>query len=518
MEEKRNRLFGFNRRRVEPDKINTKEDFAKYKEALVATSTKSTDTTSSLNNIVRESYTLEEIYQSIQSGNPADLVLLSQHYYRTSGIYKSSINYYSSLLLYYMHLTPFMLDIDKVNDVKFTKAYNAACYFMDRTFLNSECQHIVATILKNGIYFGLFREFTDGYAIQDLPYGYCRTYYKNDNNINLVELNMAYFDTIRDNTKRKESLNSYPKDIQKAYNKYSNTKTEENKWYLVSSKMGMAFYFEDKVPFFIGSIPSTLQYDFSEERETNRDEKNLKNLLIQEMPFDTKSGKSVYTLPEMAELHAALGAAFSENPDVDVAMTPGQIKLETFDSSTQASQDNTEKYKRAIYDKTGISSNIFNATGSNALKYSVNKDTSIMWHMVKQISDWLGYQINQRFGTNKFDFDVEILPVTLQNQKEMIDTYLKTAQFGFDKLIVSVAKGTPQSRMVGLQYLENVILDLPSTLLPLQSSHTQDGDSSKKVDEKGEQNGENGNKNNSGGRKTLEDNEKDQRTLENNKE
>jgi hypothetical protein len=65
--------------------------------------------------------------------------------------------------------------------------------------------------LVKGGYYGLLHDNGDNVVIQDLPFDYCRSRFKNAQDIDIVEFNMKFFDTIRDEQLRKEILNTYPK-------------------------------------------------------------------------------------------------------------------------------------------------------------------------------------------------------------------------------------------------------------------------------------------------------------------
>ncbi len=58
----------------------------------------------------------------------------------------------------------------------------------------------------------------------------------------------------------------------------------------------------------------------------------------------------------------------------------------------------------------------------------------------------------------------------------MLDIYLKTAQYGYSKILVGIASGLKQSSFIDLMELENDILELHNNMKPLQSSHTSTGE------------------------------------------
>jgi hypothetical protein len=86
-----------------------------------------------------------------------------------------------------------------------------------------------------------------------LPFDYCRSRFKNKDDVDIVEFSMAFFDNIRDDKLRDEILNTYPRFIAKAYKKYKYHNGD--KWIFLPAQMGIYFcYFEER-PFFLDLIP-----------------------------------------------------------------------------------------------------------------------------------------------------------------------------------------------------------------------------------------------------------------------
>jgi hypothetical protein len=143
--------------------------------------------------------------------------------------------------------------------------------------------------LKNGIYNGILRTDGDKVTIQDLPLQYCRTRFKDFNNLNILEFNILYFETITDEKARAEAIASFPEEIQKAWKAW---KKKGNKlidpWVMLpAASGGISFSFtNDQTPLLIASLPALKKLDDAVKREETRDENELRKLLIQRMPVD----------------------------------------------------------------------------------------------------------------------------------------------------------------------------------------------------------------------------------------
>ena len=199
--------------------------------------------------------------------------------------------------------------------------------------------------------------------------------------------------------------------------------------------------------------------------------------------------------------------------------------MESIQDSSAASQsaDRIEKYKTNAYDSLGRSAILFNADGSAALKYSIQKDEALMNSITNIYANWIRFQINKRFATANCHFDFTILPTTVFNQKEIQAQYFQAAQYGYSKMYAGVAVGIKQVNQLSLMDFENDFLKMSEKMIPLQSSYTTSGkDVAEESKNKNGNSGENTGKSssaqdltNSGGRPTLDDKDKSEKSQAN---
>lgn len=456
-------------------------------------------------------YDVEQIRQIVKTGTRSQLESLSAHFYRSSGIYAHTIDYLAHLLTYDTIIIPKMEDTGKLNKKVALKKFVAACEFIDILQVPVVFAHITKMVITHGSYFGLLREFSaKAFVVQELDRAYCRSYYKSENGVDILEFDVGYFDTITDQVKRELALKDYPPEFKKAYNKYKNDRNA--RWLEVAEEQGVVFYTTDMIPYLIASLPTCLMYDEAQDDERKRDRQELEKLLIIEMPIKN-DGEPVFDLDETVSIHEGVSAMLSTADYINVLTTFGSSRLEDAQDATQASRDKLAQYKRAAYDAIGTSSALFNAEGNVALEYSVNRDTANMLKFAERYAGWLTFQINRRHANSKIAFDVEILPLTIYNRKEMAGLYLQGAQFGYSKMYAGAALGIKQSNLVKVVDFENDILDLTNKLVPLQSSHTQ---SLKKDGEKSGVKTDTGDMSNGGaGRPELPSETQDDKTIQN---
>lgn len=469
-----------------------------------------------------EDFTLEEIQEIIRSGDLNSLRELSLYYYRVNGQYRNNIDFLAALPLYDTAVIP-LISEGKGSKTQIIKTFENACRFIERLDVPNTFAHITKEWLKIGIYNGILREFGDQVVIQDLPLEFCRTRFKDFNNLNILEFNLNYFKKIPDEQLRQEAILSFPEIIQTAWEEYITGKRTDP-WVLLPASMGgISFAFaDDQTPLLIASIPELKKQDDAVKREEKRDENELYKLLIQRMPIDNK-GELVFQLEEVAEIHASVAAMLSGIDTVDVLTTFGDTDLESLQDTSSASQSNDriEKYRKNSYDALGRSALIFNADGSSSLAYAIKKDEALMISYLNVYETWIKFYLNDKFTRNGLEFDFEILPTTVFNRQDIQQNYFRAAQYGYSKMFAGVAMGIKQRDQISLMDFENDFLEMSTKMVPLQSSYTTSGNT---IANEGKNNssGEKTTKviqgndiDNKGGRPELPDEQKSEKTQAN---
>ena len=500
----------------EASEKNRLSTFEKAMSKMIGTSDKSYRRYSSSGDpVTQDFYSLELIKETLAYGEPVQLRELSRFSYRYFGIYQRVVNYYSKLLLFDYVLTPKVKTTMAKN--KILAKYNSALSFLDKMNIPVNFQQITFKILKNGAYYGFFRVFDDGITFQELPIEYCRTRYKDSRGINILEFNLKYFYTIESESNRQQILNSFPKEIIKEWNKYIKGIGKTDSWIEVDTKIGVAFNFGDEIPYFVNAIPELVRLDEAQDREGDRESEELQKILINKMPISNKTDEPIFEPDEAAVMHQGLVGMLSNNKYIDVLTTFGETSLEQAQSTANQAQNNSlNKFTSNVFDNLGASAQLFNAEGNTALKYSTDKDTSLMFSLAMTFFVWITYIVNSKFADSKISFDVELLPTTIHNRKELMDFYLKGAQYGYSKIYTGVVQGIKQSNITNLLSLENDVLKLTDKMIPLSSSHTltNDGKNQNSAEKNKNSTNEKDN-NNEPGRPELSDSDKSDKTIAN---
>lgn len=160
--------------------------------------------------------------------------------------------------------------------------------------------------------------------------------------------------------------------------------------------------------------------------------------------------------------------------EIGSVLTPMPINKISFEKSHTGDTNTIAEAEQNLFSAAGVSSLLFNndKASANALVLSIKADQSITYGIVKSIEDAINRFIQaQAYGKN---FKVTFLDCSPFNRKELGDMYLKACQYGVPLVSYYCAsQGLGQAEMDCMSYLENEILDIKSTFIPLQSSSTQ---------------------------------------------
>ena len=454
--------------------------FAKKITDMIGTSGINTYLTSAsyLKRVAITTDTYETILATIEAGNSDAIVALSEKYIATSGIYQRILTYFSTFLTNDVFTTPKKFSGKTINNKKYLENYKRATFFADTT-LNPKLNFpkITFQMLAFGAYYGLFMEKSETEIVfKDLPAKFCRSRYKTHKNVNVLEFDLYFFDSITDIAMRDSALAEFPKDFSKAFKEYK-AKGTDYRWFTVPVDYGVAFYYNDQYrPYFISMLPSVANLSEYRSLEKSLDKKELDRIIVQQMPID-KEGNFILSIDEAAELHRGVVNMLKNNEGTDVITTFAKLEAISLGDKSKTERDNLEKIERSVYNEAGVSRLLFSSDSAVSVDASIKNDMAVVLDIEEQYVNWLSYQVNMRFSEpSKYYFEVNLLPISHYNRDKMAEQYLKAAQFGYSKTLVGIANGIKQSSLMDVIELENDMLIMHDKMIPLQSTHTQPGE------------------------------------------
>lgn len=416
-------------------------------------------------------YNKRMIHEIVKNGTAEEKANLSEYFFRNNGLYKQFIIHYTTFLTYSWLLVPHLKTLkDKISDRRNSLSYYNASDFCSNFQIERRCTHFTKEVLVKGAYYGLIHDRGETLAIQDLPFEFCRSRFKNHEEIDIVEFNMKFFDTITDETLRKEILKTYPRIVQKGYFAYKYKRA--NCWIFLPPDMGVYFCFFDEIPFFMDLIPLLDDLEDYKEIDKKRNMLALKRILVQQVGLD---GKDLVFEPEEASaMHDGVIEMLRDNPDLDVVTTYNTIDLLDL-TGDKDEKTEIDDIQTLVYDSAGISKELFNSSTESGLAASLINDLAMMMILGRKYAHFITTLVNKKFSNKKIKFKFLILPVSYHNSSEYISKAKDLAAFGYSFLIPALATGIDQTNLEDLKLLENELLELDEILKPLQSSYTQSG-------------------------------------------
>ena len=417
-------------------------------------------------------YTSDEIHRIVTCGTSIEQANLSEYFFNTNGLYKRIILHYATFLIYSWILVPYTLGYGKykISDRQVSKTYFDASNFCTTFQIERKCALFAKDVFVKGGYYGLIIDNGDDVVIQDLPFDYCRSRFKNQQDVDMVEFNLDFFKKIRDEKTRQQILDSYPKIIQKAWRAYDKGKGE--KWFMIPAELGVYFCFFEERPFFLDLIPLLDSLDDYKDIDRERNIQALKRILVQEIPHD---GMKLVFEPQEAEvMHQGAVEMLSNNKDLDVITSYAKVSLLDM-SSTDDKKTEISDMQNLIYSSAGMSKELFFATTEAGINYSVNNDMALIMVLGQRFAHFLTVLLNYKFANKRVKFKLLILPLSYYNCHEYTQRARDCATLGYSFLTPILSTGIDQTNLAMLKALENDLLQLDEILKPLQSSYTQSG-------------------------------------------
>ena len=216
-------------------------------------------------------------------------------------------------------------------------------------------------------------------------------------------------------------------------------------------------------------------YDLEDYKQLKLTKTSLENYAMLVMTIGlNENGEWQIDLDKAKEFWRNLDSVLPD--EIGSVLTALPINKISFEKSHTGDTNTIAEAEQNLFSAAGVSSLLFNndKASANALVLSIKADQAITYGIVKSIEDAVNRFIQaQPYGKN---FKVTFLDCSPFNRKELGDMYLKACQYGVPMVSYYCAsQGLGQAEMDCMNFLENDILDIKSTFIPLQSSSTQSG-------------------------------------------
>ena len=430
--------------------------------------------------------TKENVIKALNTGNVAELRIISNYFFVKSGIYERLIKYMAHFYRYDFFVTPVQYD-KAVPQAKVIEGWYKACLFLENSKPKKHLSDIAVKVLKNGCYYGYKLEQRDRAFLQELPVNYCRSRY-DYNGKPAVEFNVKYFDDkFADNDYRLRVVKMFPKEVQQAYVAFKKGTLPQDfsgdgkGWVLLDPTKTVKFNIDGSdIPMFASIIPHLLDLEKAQEIDLQKMLQQILKIIIQKFPLD-KNNDLVFDIDEMQAFHNMAVEMLGDAVGVDVLSTLADVDVaDMSDKGNVSSVDQLEKVERTVYNEPGVSQMQFNSDSSAALERSILNDQGSLAGLVLQFEEYLEDLIAplNRQIKKKLVYRVNILPTTMYNYRDLSDNYREQTMLGFSKLLPQVALGMPQTVVMSTSLFENQMLKLDEVFIPPQMSSTMSGSES----------------------------------------
>lgn len=401
--------------------------------------------------------------------------------YNASSHFRRLIQYFVGLSNLSYIVAPYNLDTTTAKSDAIRKQFQKTLKLVSTMDIKSQFADILTVCLREDTFYGTIWATNDNITIQQLPSDYC-TISTIEGNVPNVSFDFSYFNLYAD------YLPLYPPEFTTKFNLYQ-TNTSLYKWQELASPTSFAIKANSDIlayatPPFVGVLEDLYNLvDYKSLQMTKTELENYAMLILKlgkdkdgtwEMEFE--KAKEYWQLID-SQLPEQLGSAIS----------PMSIEKVSFDKSGSADSDNITKAESAVFSSAGVSSQVFNSSNnsSNSLALSIKADQRETYKVVLKIENAINrFLMSQSYSKN---FRLKFLDISPFNEKEKAEEYHKAITVGAPVISLYCASmGINQDEMIGLNFLEQDILDLPTKFKPLQSSHTQsgsDGGRPEKVDD-----------------------------------
>lgn len=386
-------------------------------------------------------------------------------------------NYLPNMALFNYQIVPVLESMSALDYVNMKEEYLKVCKYLNKLNISNEFGKALLNNFYFDTFFGYEIESDDNYFIKPLNPKYCRIYGVSSEGCYLVEFDFSYFNGNEklingDELKRV----AYPSEFKKKYDIFKK-KGNDFKWQPLDKGIATK-YFEHQLQYsvcpYIGLFNDLMDIeDYKELNKASVESENYK-LIALKIPTDGKEEDKF--LVSMGIIEQFMAILQEQIPDgVGFFPTPLEPKEITFKKDNLSTRNNVQDATQNLFDATGYSKLMFSgAENSTALSYSVKNDEQKLFHLYRQFENIVNRKLKQEFQGK---YKINILNMSKFTEQDTVKILLQSAQASLpvkNRLMASL--GINPLEALGMDVLENSVLELYKTWKPLSTSYTQSGD------------------------------------------
>lgn len=385
--------------------------------------------------------------------------------YGASPHFRRLIQYFVGLSDFSYIIEPYKIDPKKVSSRSLNNNYRKTLNILSSLNLKTQGPKVLTVCLREDVFYCTMWVLGDSVTFQQLPSDYCAIS-SIEGNVPNVTFDFSYFDS------HEAMLDYYPDEFRKKYEEYKNDRM--NKWIELDSPTSFAVkcnsdILDYAIPPFAGILREI--YDLEDYRQLKMSKTALENyaMVAMKLPMNSDTGEWGIDFKKAREIWLNLNSVLPE--EVGSILTPMDVEKLSFERTHTGDTDTIAEAEQNLFTAAGVSSLLFNneKASANALTLSIKADQSITYGIVKNLEAAINRFLQaQPYGKN---FKINILDCSPYNRKELGDAYLKSASYGLPTVsLYAASQGLGQAELDSMAFLENEVLKLPETLIPLRNS------------------------------------------------
>ena len=383
--------------------------------------------------------------------------------YGASSHFRRLIQYFVGLTNWSYIIEPYNIDPSKANVRITNNNYRKALKLLNAMDIKSQFPKVLTVCLREDVCYLTTWMTQDNVTFQQLPSDYCAIT-SLEGNVANVTFNFSYF------ASREPLLDYYPAEFRRKYEQYKNDRLHS--WIELDAPYSFAIKVNNDIldyalPPFIGILREL--YDLEDYKALKLAKTALENYAMLAMKIPLEDGEWGIDLDKAEEFWRNLDDVLPD--EIGSVLTPMPIDKISFEKSNVGDTTTIADAQENIFTAAGVSSLLFNnpKASANALLLSIKADQEMTYGIVKSIQDALNRILQaQSYGKN---FKLNILNISVFNQKEAGEAYLKAASYGLPTISAYAAsQGIGQAELDSMSFLETRVLGLQDMFRPIVNS------------------------------------------------
>lgn len=415
-------------------------------------------------------------YMKNPKSNESNIRNLSRFLYRVSHNYRRLIAYNAEMVdLTAVSVIPRISLIEDIDEESvLTEYYNTATQ-LEKMAMHSEILKCLIIAWREDAFFGYTYEDDSGFFIYPLDGDYCRISSVNfDGTLNFA-FDFSYFRS------HSSDLEYWDKEFSQKYNKYLSDNTLRWQELEPSRTMCIKINIDDIgliIPPFIGLFENLIDLIDLQSLESIKDDLSIYKLLVARMETLTNADEPddfAVDIDTAIDYYNRLAESLPEC--VSSAISPLPIDTIEFKDDQTEDVNRISTATSNLFKMSGGSQILDNeTTGTTITEAKILCDTMMALRPVlPQVEKWVNRYLTYIMNDHSRIKYIEVSPYTKDKKKKNL---LESGQNGVPvKLAIAALDGFTPLEVHSLDVLENTILKLHETWLPLQNSYVQSGES-----------------------------------------